>query len=246
MLRKSLKNFLRSRTVAILFIVAYVYSIFPWRHRFATHHKYLSDELIEEKLLEKTISNVTMSSVMKPFCEYKHVIDENRLMYHEPFTSTVFNESEVLIGGEFTPTNCVPKFSTAIVVAYRNRPEHLKAFTTYIHNFLRQQHIHYRIFIVEQADQKPFNSGKLYNIGSMYAMKYGYPCLIIHCADLMPMRLGNLYACTKRPRHMCTNIDKYRYNFLYEDWFGGVVSIPSDTFKLINGMSNLVVFLSFE
>jgi hypothetical protein len=44
---------------------------------------------------------------------------------------------------------------------------------------LRKQQIHYKIFIVEQADSKAFNRAKLFNIGAKYALQENFPCLIM-------------------------------------------------------------------
>lgn len=76
--------------------------------------------------------------------------------------------------------------------------------------FLRKQQIHYRIYVVEQVDTKPFNKAKLMNIGAVAAIRDGYPCLILHDVDLLPRKPSNLYACTKLPRHMSSSIDKFR------------------------------------
>lgn len=113
-----------------------------------------------------------------------------------------------------------------------------------MHNYLRRQKIHYRIFLVEQYDPPnvpvtPFNRAKLFNIGALVAMKLEFPCLILHDVDLLPMTMGNLYVCTKQPRHMCSALDKFRYNLPYRGLFGGVVSITSKLYLKINGMSNM-------
>lgn len=70
-----------------------------------------------------------------------------------------------MVTGEFWP-DCVPLFSTAVIVPYRDRPDQLKRFLTYFHNYLRKQQIHYKIFIVEQKDEKAFNRAKLFNVGA--------------------------------------------------------------------------------
>lgn len=57
--------------------------------------------------------------------------------------------------------------------------------------------------------------------------------------DLMPLTLGNIYACTRRPRHMSSSIDSFRFNLPYYGLFGGAVAISSETFVHINGFSNL-------
>lgn len=80
--------------------------------------------------------------------------------------------------------------------------------------FLRRQRIHYRIYVVEQVDTRPFNRAKLLNIGAQAAIQAGYPCLILHDVDLLPLKPANLYVCTKRPRHLSSSINKFRYVFV--------------------------------
>lgn len=148
--------------------------------------------------------------------------------------------SDIQLGGEYIPSNCSPVFSTAIIVPYRQRIDQLNTFLIYIHNFLRQQQINYRIFLVEQFDDKPFNRAKLLNVGAVYAIQNKFPCMVFHDIDLYPINLGNLYAWTVLPRHMSVQIDKFYFNLIYEDYFGGSISMQTDAFLSINGMSNMV------
>lgn len=79
-----------------------------------------------------------------------------------------------------------------------------------MHGFLQQQNLSYRIFIVEQNDILPFNRAKMLNYGAKVAIDLGMKCLVLHDVDLLPMNSGNLYACSKRPRHMSSSIDVFR------------------------------------
>lgn len=80
-----------------------------------------------------------------------------------------------------------------------------------MHYFLQEQNIHYKIFIVEQNNSHPFNRAKLLNFGAREAMMQGFNCLILHDVDLLPLSLGNIYACSKKPRHMSSSIDTFRF-----------------------------------
>ncbi|KAK9710655.1 N-terminal domain of galactosyltransferase [Popillia japonica] len=142
------------------------------------------------------------------------------------------------LGGEYIQKHCLPYKKSAIIVPYRNRKHHLHTFLNYMHYFLQQQHISYRIFIVEQNDDYSFNRAKLLNVGALEAVNQNYTCLIFSDVDLLPLNTGNIYACSRLPRHMCSAIDIFRFNLPYEGLFGGVISIRSDQFKLVNGMSN--------
>lgn len=150
----------------------------------------------------------------------------------------LIDPSDIRPGGEYYPSDCNPAFSTAIIVVYRAREKQLHSFLVYMHNYLRKQRIHYRIFIIEQNDAKPFNRAMLFNIGFEYATKADFPCVVLHDVDLMPMRLGHLYACSERPRHMCASLDEFRFNLPYLGLFGGAVAMESNTFRRINGYSN--------
>lgn len=230
---------LRTNWVRITVFITFIICV--WPNRYAPHYPYIPANEIYEELVERTTQNVTEQLAGKLSCDYDEVISENHFMYREPYISTLLDGSDIRLGGEWMPSKCAPKFSTAVIVVYRQREKQLNAFLIYIHNFLRKQQIHYRIFVIEQFDQKPFNRAMLFNIGSIYASQLNFPCLILHDVDLMPMNLGNMYACSKRPRHMCSSLDKFRFNLLYYGLFGGVVSIETKLFEFINGMSNMVI-----
>lgn len=107
-----------------------------------------------------------------------------------------------------------------------------------MHHFLQKQNLHYRIFVVDQNDTLPFNRAKMLNYGSKIAMALGMECLILHDVDLLPVNSGNIYACGRKPRHMSSSIDIFRYNLPYLELTGGAVAILSKHFQKVNGMSN--------
>ena len=65
----------------------------------------------------------------------------------------------------------------AIIVPYRNRKKQLDRFIKHIDKFFFDKGIEYHIFIVEQEDDKPFNQGKLLNIGYSCAQNKDYDSL---------------------------------------------------------------------
>lgn len=215
-----------------LIVLVFIYVVFhPDRH--AKIYSYISDD----NILSKIISNYVQTSTDNlQNCEYKQMLesafeifDINDLFKHD--------YNNIIAGGEYTP-DCLPKFSTAVIVCYRNRTQQLDAFIRYMHSYLPKQNIHYRIFIAEQNDSAPFNRALMLNYGSMIAMKYNFSCLILHDVDLLPLNSGNIYACTQQPRHMSCSIDIMRFNLPYYEIVGGVLAIQSEQYKLINGMSN--------
>lgn len=73
--------------------------------------------------------------------------------------------------------------SLSIIVPYRDREEHLKIFIPYMRSYLPDA----EILIVEQVDDKPFNRGKLLNIGAMNTTKSHY---VFHDIDLLPVAVS--------------------------------------------------------
>ena len=52
-----------------------------------------------------------------------------------------------------------------VIVPYRDREEHLSIFKKHITEYLNREKIQFELIVVEQSDDKPFNRGKLLNIG---------------------------------------------------------------------------------
>ncbi|KAJ8719687.1 hypothetical protein PYW08_011862 [Mythimna loreyi] len=219
-------------------------------------YEYIEKDDILHSLHEATTENFTSTAILD--CDYYDIIHDETTLSISLVDGDLIEGHRIKEGGEYAPSYCKPKYSTAIIVPYRDRAEQLRGFLVYMHTYFHRQHIHYRIYVVEQVDSRPFNRAKLMNIGAVAAMKAGYPCLILHDVDLLPLRPANLYACTKRPRHMSSSINKYRmltstllgyYGFAdisrkkrfvlpYLNLFGGAIAIVSKQYKAINGMSN--------
>ena len=143
-------------------------------------------------------------------------------------------------GGEFIPDHCQNPDHVAIIVPYRDRAEHLPVFLGHIHHFLIQQNlVHYRIYIVNQADRHEFNRASLMNVGFNEAKKdFAWTCYIFHDVDHLPEDTRNLYSCPDQPRLMAVAVDKWNYTSLYAAYFGGIVALRTEQFKAINGVSN--------
>ncbi|CAH1179366.1 unnamed protein product [Phaedon cochleariae] len=223
-----LRQFLIILTIVIIFIAVY----FPTRH--ARHYNYIALQNIANELdLRKPIE---IDYNLKN-CTYHGVVLNNEdINIDSVYVTKTFNKT--FIGGEYKPSRCLPLIKTALIVPYRSRPNHLNIFLNYMHSFLQRQNIHYRIFIVDQNDTSPFNRAKMLNFGATEAMKHKYNCLILHDVDLIPINTGNIYGCTKVPRHMSSSLDTFRYNLPYLTLFGGAAAISSEHFKKVHGMSN--------
>lgn len=120
----------------------------------------------------------------------------------------------------------------AIIVPYRNRESHLKIFLPSMQNFLD---IPYRIYVIEQLDFRPFNRGKLLNIGyKMSQHECDYLCF--HDVDMIP--ISSDYSYTPDIVHLATEAEQFEWKLPYDTYFGGVTMYPYDKFLDINGYSN--------
>ncbi|XP_026730903.1 beta-1,4-galactosyltransferase 2-like isoform X2 [Trichoplusia ni] len=199
-------------------------------------YEYIEKDNIVKNLHEETAANFTSTAIVD--CDYYDIIHDETSLSISIVGGDLIEGHKIKEGGEYAPSDCKPKYSTAIIVPYRDRAEELRGFLVYMHTYFHRQHIHYRIYVVEQVDSRPYNRAKLLNIGAVAAMKAGYPCLVLHDVDLLPLRPANLYACTEQPRHMSSSINKFRFVLPYLNLFGGAIAIVSKQFKQINGMSN--------
>ena len=62
----------------------------------------------------------------------------------------------------------IVKNKLAIIIPYRDRASHLEVFVPYMQEYLKDYD--YKIFVIEQSDSKPFNRGKLLNVGAKIAI----------------------------------------------------------------------------
>jgi hypothetical protein len=121
-----------------------------------------------------------------------------------------------------------------IIVPYRDREEQLKRFLSHMKEYIKD--IDYEIFIVEQADDKPFNRGKLLNAGYKYALDKGCDYFVFHDVDMLPEDVD--YSYSDKPLHLATHLQEHDYETTFFDYFGGVTMFTKEDFKTINGFSN--------
>lgn len=126
--------------------------------------------------------------------------------------------------------------SLCIVVSFRNRDKHLEVFIPYITAYLENvNNIHnYEIVIVEQADSKPFNRAKLFNVGFKESQGFDYYCF--HDVDLIPLTAD--YSYSDKPTHLATNCEQFNYKLPYPEYWGGVLLAPTEVIEKVNGWSN--------
>ena len=109
-------------------------------------------------------------------------------------------------GGRFRPSECEPRSRVALIVPYRDREEHLRAFLHNLHPILSRQQIDYGIFVIESIPDVKFNRAKLMNIGFREAVKtYDYQCFIFHDVDLLPEDDRNLLVFPRQPASLASS-----------------------------------------
>jgi len=65
-------------------------------------------------------------------------------------------------------------------------------------------------------------------------------CFVFHDVDLIPEDDRTMYSCPPKPRHLSAAIDKFDYVLPYNYLVGGVFVIRTESYRQINGYSNLV------
>jgi len=134
-----------------------------------------------------------------------------------------------------------------IIVPYRNREKQLELFNDYITRFLNKQGIvDYTVIVVNQADRKKFNRGKLLNIGFLEAKARGCDYVIFHDVDMLPWEADFTYS--DRPLQIANRFIKDgEFNrTIQRNYFGGVTLFSVKDFEKINGYSNKYKGWGFE
>lgn len=122
----------------------------------------------------------------------------------------------------------------AIVVPYRDREDHLKRFIPSIESCDFLDGIDYEILIVEQEEGKPFNRGKLLNVGAIQCHTASYYCF--HDVDMLP--LVSDYSYCPNPTHLAAEAEQFGFKLPYQGYFGGVTLFDKHSFIKVNGYSN--------
>lgn len=111
----------------------------------------------------------------------------------------------------------------AIIVPYRNREDHLAQFMPHMNKYLPEA----KIVIVEQADEKPFNRGKLINVGHLEEPS---DFICAHDVDMLPV---NVDYSTKWEVAQLASSEIQTTNYL-----GGVTMFNWHSFQTAGGYNN--------
>ena len=132
----------------------------------------------------------------------------------------------------------------AIIVPYRDREEHLARFVPHMEKFLSD--IDFKIFIVEQGNDRPFNRGWLINVGYDISSQQGFDYFCFHDVDMLPEDDTCDYSWVDKPTHLAARLSKFNYRLVYPAYFSGVTLFNKEHFEWINGYSNKYWGWGFE
>lgn len=126
----------------------------------------------------------------------------------------------------------------AIIVPYRDREAHLRRFIPHMLVFLKAQPIDFTIFIIEQDEGKPFNRGKLLNVGfDITRDRYDYFCF--HDIDMLPQDRRCDYSYVQGACRLSHYVSQFSYLPRPPSEFGGgVILIDKPSFITVNGYDN--------
>jgi len=116
-----------------------------------------------------------------------------------------------------------------IVVPYRDREYHLEIFIPKIVEILKFRNINYQIYIVEQEAGKPFNTGMLKNIGTIFSIIDGCDYIVFNDVDTIPTSYDIFYDYPG---------EKVNHLFGYTMSLGGALSLSVEIVERINGFYN--------
>lgn len=108
------------------------------------NYTHIPREYIPNELYKEINTKLALSKA-KPDCDYSSTLESQKTLnsWEVPRKYDDFSVTG-LVNGSFSPSQCNPLMSVAIIVTYRNRQKQLDVFLPYMHNFLRKQNIHYK------------------------------------------------------------------------------------------------------
>jgi hypothetical protein len=131
-------------------------------------------------------------------------------------------------------TVATKKYSMSVVVPYRDRMMHLQEFVPHMQRYLEGRN--FKILVMEQADTKPFNRGKLLNIGFFCEQEQSdYVCF--HDVDMLPVEECD-YSMPESTTHLAGRLEICGFKMPYAEYLGGVLLVLKSDFTRIDGFSN--------
>ena len=123
----------------------------------------------------------------------------------------------------------------SVVVPYRDREQNLRLLVPHLKNFLGDKY-DYSITVIEQEDGKPFNKGRLLNLG-FHLTKDDADYFCFHDVDLLPMNNTCDYSFPTQPTHLSVFVSQFNFVRRAEE-LGGVFLLSKKDYEHVNGHSN--------
>lgn len=144
-----------------------------------------------------------------------------------------------------------------IVVPYRAREAHLKAFVPHLRAYFSRdkvdRDIPYRVLVIEQENGLPFNRGAMKNIGFQLGRdESDYTCF--HDIDYLPIWADYTWVDVPTPlvwhgaklRHVAPGRSDRAITHTLEQFYGAAVLVPNALFERVNGYANIFWGWGFE
>lgn len=124
----------------------------------------------------------------------------------------------------------------AVIVPFRDRFDELLKFIPHMNQFLNEQHVPHKFYIVNQIDKYRFNRASLINVGFLLSCNET-DYIAMHDVDLLPLNPQLRYDYPSAgPHHVASPDFHPRYH--YKTFVGGILLITIHHFRKANGMSN--------
>jgi len=197
----STSTYCRKHWLPVFLILYVLLSILAPRRFALSFYKFETQRDFERQMTTSLQTHANETDDLKPLCPaipefgFKSIssLKQNKSSFWGLEDIGDFDEKTVAqsfsleLGGIWSPKTCDPVHHISLIVPYREKPAQLKKFVLYMHKFLQHQLVRYKIIIIEQKDEQPFNRGKLLNIGFVEAIKQGwFHCFVFHDVDLLP------------------------------------------------------------
>ena len=183
--------------------------------------------------------------------EPEYSLDDIDSIFSEGFDSTAM----------YWPKNCTANKPLAVIIPYRNRPDHIRISIPFLIEILKKQELAFKIFIIEQiGEDTTFNRGKLLNFGYLKVLEdmqksldeshhfkphkpHFFSCMVFHDIDMISVDEQLSYECDmSNPVHLANKrwtTNKLGNEAHLAQSFGAVSSLTLKMFKNCNGYSNL-------
>lgn len=86
----------------------------------------------------------------------------------------------VLLGGRYTPPDCTPAQTVAVIIPFRHREHHLRYWLHYLHPILRRQRLRYGVYVINQVCCLCPRLGASHQGPREPLWVWGPTCLLVH------------------------------------------------------------------